>query len=311
MNNQTKTILYNAHPASLIISAGSVMGGLTASVIRGGITIFPAILTLIFALLLQTTANLYHGYLDLNYGAGENIAGMDDRNSRSDNSSRVMLLRLVANGFAILTVTVGISLFSFIGWIGVGYAAVISVILYFYFAGPIPAVRTEWSVIFTFIIFGPIGVSGTALIQNMHSPNWLPVAVYSVIIGVLAVNAHIAVQYLRYEEDRVNGKETLVTAKGGLFTRFIYLGNSIIVTAILVIRPAAVDFVRHWVGITLGMCLLASSIWVFSLMYRDPTTVSRMVRSVTMWQYIVVTLTLMGIVAYSVKDFTVNVIQLL
>lgn len=311
MNNQTKTILYNAHPASLIISAGSVMGGLTASVIRGGITIFPAILTLIFALLLQTTANLYHGYLDLNYGAGENIAGMDDRNSRSDNSSRVMLLRLVANGFAILTMTVGISLFSFIGWIGVGYAAVISVILYFYFAGPKPAVRTEWSVIFTFIIFGPIGVSGTALIQNMHSPNWLPVAVYSVIIGVLAVNAHIAVQYLRYEEDRVNGKETLVTAKGGLFTRFIYLGNSIIVTAILVIRPAAVDFVRHWVGITLGMCLLASSIWVFSLMHRDPTTVSRMVRSVTMWQYIVVTLTLMGIVAYSVKDFTVNVIQLL
>lgn len=311
MNNQTKTILYNAHPASLIISAGSVMGGLTASVIRGGITIFPAILTLIFALLLQTTANLYHGYLDLNYGAGENIAGMDDRNSRSDNSSRVMLLRLVANGFAILTVTVGVSLFSFIGWIGVGYAAVISVILYFYFAGPKPAVRTEWSVIFTFIIFGPIGVSGTALIQNMHSPNWLPVAVYSVIIGVLAVNAHIAVQYLRYEEDRVNGKETLVTAKGGLFTRFIYLGNSIIVTAILVIRPAAVDFVRHWVGITLGMCLLASSIWVFSLMHRDPTTVSRMVRSVTMWQYIVVTLTLMGIVAYSVKDFTVNVIQLL
>lgn len=311
MNNLTKTILYNAHPASLIISAGSVMGGLTASVIRGGITIFPAILTLLFALLLQTTANLYHGYLDLNYGAGENISGMGDRDSRSDKSSRVMLLRIVANGFAILTMTAGVSLFSFIGWIGVGYAALISVILYFYFAGPKPAVRTQWSVIFTFIIFGPIGVSGTALIQNMQSANWLPVAVYSVIIGALAVNAHIAVQYLRYEEDRMNGKETIVTARGGHFTRFIYLGNAIIVTAILIIRPSAVDFVSAWVGIAIGVCLLVTSTWVACMMHRNPTTVSRLIRTVTMYQYILVTITLMVIVLCSTDDFKLNIIQLM
>ena len=71
MNSITRTIVYNAHPASLIISTGAVMGGLTASVIRGGITIFPAIVTLLFALLLQISGNLYHGYLDRQFGAGE------------------------------------------------------------------------------------------------------------------------------------------------------------------------------------------------------------------------------------------------
>lgn len=311
MNSITKTIVYNAHPASLIISAGSVMGGLTASVIRGGITIFPAIMTLIFALLLQTTANLYHGYFDLVAGAGENIGGMRDRDSRASNSARKQILRIVANGFGILTLTAGISILSFVGWIGIGYAVVITILLYLYFAGPKAAVRTRWSVIYTFIMFGPIGVSGTALIQNLHNTDWLPVAVYSVIIGVLAVNAHIAVQYLRYEEDKVNCKETLVTSKGGQFTRYIYLGNAILVTAILILRPSAVDYVSPWVGICLGACLLVSSIWVCSQMHRDPTTVSRTVRTVTLYQYIAVTLTLMVIVLYSIDKFEINMIQLI
>lgn len=311
MNSLTKTILYNAHPASLIISAGAVMGGLTASVIRGGITLFPAFMTLLFAVLLQITANLYHGYLDLSFGAGENISGMNDRSSRSFNSSRILLLKIVANGFGILTFTAGLSLYAFIGWLGVGYFAVVLLMLYFYFAGPKPIVRTKWSLVFTFLLFGPIAVSGTALIQNIHSTNWLPIIVYSFIIGLLAVNAHIAVQYLRYEEDLMNCKETLVTSKGGNFTRFVYLTDSALVTAILIVRPSAIDFVTPWIGIILGICLLASSIWVFSKMHRDPATVSTMVRTITMWQYIVVTLILMGIVLYSVDHFKLNVIQLI
>lgn len=311
MNSLTKTILYNAHPASLIISAGAVMGGLTAAVIRGGISLFPAIMTLLFALLLQTAANLYHGYFDLCFGAGENIGGMRDRDSRSDNSSKVMLLRIVANGFAILTITAGLSLFTFIGWLGTAYFAIILIMCYLYFAGPRPIVRTKWSVIFTFLFFGPIGVSGTALIQNMHSDNWIPVIVYSVIIGLLAVNAHIAVQYLRYEEDRINGKETLVTAKGVGFTRCVYLVNSAVISAILIIRPAAVSFVSPWVGITIAGCLMVSSIWVFCRMCKDPATVSRTVRTVTLYQYVLVTVTLMVIVLCSMDHLKINVIQLI
>lgn len=311
MNSLTKTLLYNAHPASLIISAGSVMGGLTASVIRGGIALFPAIMTLLFALLLQTSANLYHGYFDLCFGTGENIGGMRDRDSRSATSTKTILLRMVANGFAILTITAAISLFTFIGWLGACYFAVILIMCYFYFAGPRPLVRSKWSVIATFIFFGPIGVSGTALIQNMHSDDWLPVIVYSVIIGLLAVNAHIAVQYLRYEEDKVNGKETLVTAKGGGFTRCLYLINSAVITAILIIRPTAVSFVSPWVGIIIGICLLGSSVWVFCHMHKDPAIVSRLVRTVTLYQYIVVTVTLLVIVLCSTDHFKINVIQLI
>ncbi len=311
MNSITRTLIYNMHPQSLIISAGAVMGGLTASVIRGGISLFPAIMTLIFAMLLQLSANLYHGYLDRCFGAGENISGMHDRDSRASNSSRVALLRVVANGIGILALTAGMTLFAFVGWIGIIYVVVIAVMLYLYFMGPRPIVRTKWSILFTFLLFGPIAVSGTAIIQNMESTNWLPVVTYSVINGLLAVNAHIAIQYMRYDEDRMNGKETLVTAKGGKFTRFVYLINDIIVSAILIIRPAAVEYVSPWVGIVIGVGLFISAIWVFGMMHREPSQVSRMIRTVTLDQYVIVTVTLMAIVLFAIPNFHLHIFHFL
>lgn len=287
------------------------MSGLTASVIRGGITLFPAVMTFVFVILLQICGNLYHGFFDLRYGAGENISGMNNRRSRESHSSRINLTKVVANAIGILAITAAMSLFTLIGWIGVFYFAIILMLLYFYFAGPSPIVRTKWSIVVTFLLFGPIGVSGTALIQNPGSTDWLPVVVYSVINGLMAANAHIAIQYLRYEEDMTNGKETLVTTKGGAFTRFVYLANSLIVSIILILRPSAIEFVSPWVGVILAFVLIVSSVWVFSMMHRDPTTVSRMVRTVTMDQYILIIIVLLCIVLYALDSYQLTLIRLL
>ncbi|MDE7420253.1 MAG: prenyltransferase [Muribaculaceae bacterium] len=311
MNKTTRSILKAIHPASLILSGGAVMGGLTASVIRGGISVFPAIMTLLFAILLQISANLYHSYFHLCYSGGDRLKGLRTHDSKIANSPEVAIYRIVANSFAILALTAGMSLFTFIGWIGMGYVVVISVMYYFYFMGPNPLVRTRWSLIFTFLFFGPIAVSGTALIQNLTNPDWLPIAVYSVINGMLAVNAHIAIQYMHYEEDKKNNYETLVTAKGGSFSRFVYFGNAAIVCIVLIIRPSAVEYVSPWVGIIIGICLLVSSIWVFSMMHRNPVNVSKLIRSVTLWQYLTVVIVLMAIVMYSVDHFRVNVFHFL
>lgn len=311
MKDLTRTIVHNAHPSSLLLGLGAVMGGLTASVIRGGITFFPAVMTLFFAILLQISANLYHGYADLRYRAGENISGMGDRNSRAFNSSKVLLIKVVADAVGILALTAGLSLFSIVGWVGIAYLAVIMIIFYFYFAGPHPIVKSRWSIIVTFLLFGPVGVSGTAVVQNPESMDWLPVVVYSVINGLMAANAHIAIQYIRYEEDLTNGKETLVTAKGGFFTRFVYLGNVVIVSIILILRPSAVEYVSRWVGLSLAIVLMISSAWVFSKMHRDPSKVSRVIRIVTMGQYILLITVLLCIVLYAFDDFEVNMIHLI
>ncbi len=287
------------------------MGGLTAAVIRGGISVFPAIMTLIFAVLLQMSANLYHGYFYFRTRTDEVVSPGEAMHSKVSNSSRVTLLRIVANALGILALTTGMTLFTFIGWISMIYVVVIGVVLYFYFMGPKPLVSTKWSILITFFLFGPVAVSGTALIQNMTNPNWLPIVVYSFINGFLAANAHIAIQYLRFEEDHKGGNETLVIAKGGNFTRFVYLGNAIIVAAILIIRPSAVEFVSPWVGIAIGIGLVISSAWVFSMMHKEPVKISKLVRSVTLGQYVIVTVVLMAIVMYSVDRFNINIFHFL
>lgn len=311
MNPKTRSLLQNAHPSSLILGVGAVMAGLTASVIRGGITFFPALMTLLFVMFLQISGNLYHGFLDYRYNAGANISGMSDRDSRSNNSSRVALMKIVADAFAILAVTTGLALFSFVGWLGAAYLAVIILVLYFYFAGPYPIVRTKWSIIVTFILFGPVAVSGTAIVQMPDGSDWLPIIVYSIINGLMAANAHIAVQYIRYQEDLTNGVETFVTTKGGSYTRFIYLGNALIVSAILIIRPTSVAYVSHWVGICLALILMVSSVWVFTHMQRDPAKVSRLIRSVTMEQYILLIIVLLCINLIAFDDFQLNFIRLI
>lgn len=306
MKSLTRNIIFNIHPASLIISVGAVMSGLTASVIRGGISVFPAIMTLLFAILLQMSGNLYHGYLYLSSEAGKN-----DERKRAYASQNVFMLRIVANGVGILALTAGMSLFTFIGWIGLIYFIIIALLLHFYLSGPKPIVRTKWSIVFTFLFFGPIAVSGTALTQNLTDPNWIPIAVYSVISGLLAANAHIAVQYLRFEEDKNIHIRTLVSTKGGNFTRIVYLANAIIVCIVLIARPSAVEFVSPWIGIVIGLSLLLSSLWVFNKMHKNPINISRLVRNVTFYQYITVTLVLMIIVMYSIEKFRINVFHFL
>lgn len=239
------------------------------------------------------------------------MKGLRTRDLKVANSPNVAILRIVANSVAILAFTAGMSLFTFIGWIGMVYVVVITALYYIYFMGPHPLVRTQWSVVFTFIFFGPIAVSGTALIQNLTNPDWLPIAVYSVVNGLLAVNSHIAIQYLHYEEDKKEKIETLVTARGGFFTRFVYLGNAAIVCIILIVRPSAVDFVSPWVGVVIGSGVLLSSAWVFSMMHRNPVNVSKLIRSVTLWQYITVVVVLMAIVMYSVEELRIKVFHFL
>lgn len=311
MNSLTRTLINFSHPSSLILSVGAIMAGLTASVIRGGITFFPALMTLIFAILLQISGNLYHGYTYLNHVVAENISGMGDPKSRTSNITRANLLKVVANAIGILDITAGFALFSFVGWLGVAYLIAIIIILYFYLAGPHPIVRTRWSIVVTFLLFGPVAVSGTAIVQMPESSDWLPIIVYSVISGLMASNAHIAIQYFRYNEDISNGFKTIVTEKGGSFARFIYLGNAVIVSSILIIRPSAVEFVSHWVGIAVAVVLLISSAWVFAHMHRDPTKVSSFIRNVTIDQYILLIIVLLSINLYAFDDFHIYFIHLL
>lgn len=307
----TRFLLHDARPYTLLISSGSVMFGLVAAVIRGGVSLFPAFMTLLFAILLQISANLYHGYIDFSKILKENVGFRTlVREYPGINESNVRLLSAISKGFAILAATAGLPLFTFVGWIGVLYVAVILVILYFTFEGPHPLARTPWSLVVTFLIFGPITVSGTVLIQDFDSPQWLPVVVYSMLSGLMACNAHIAIQYLKLQEDMGRSKRTLLIATGFKTARNIYIFNSFAVAIILNLRPCMEGLVDQWVPILLGIALITSTFIVIKYMSTHSPRYAKTITQTTQAQYIVFILIILIIVVNALENFKFNIFHL-
>lgn len=313
MNSLTQTLMANAHLRSLLMSCGAVVAGLTASIVRGGVSVFPAVLTLLFAVFLQISANLRYGYYDMKYLSGENLGGPAPavgRGVRSDRAQKMNITKIVSNAFAILALTVGVPLFEFIGWAGIVFIIVINILLYFNFAGPKALVRTPWGILVTFVLFGPVAVSGTAMIQDYNNHYWMPIAVNSLISGLMAVNAHIAIMYARFEEDMKNGKYTFTVSRGKNVTKVIYLVDALIVSALFIIRPYMLGFPNFWIFPVVAVCLIASSEWVCHLMSKSDRNSMRLISRVTMYQYIVLICVLLMVVAYGMEDFKFNLIHL-
>lgn len=313
MNSLTKTLLANAHVRSLVMSCGAVLAGLTASIVRGGVSLFPAFLTLLFAIFLQIAANLRYGYYDLKYSSGENLGGAEinvGRFIRSGKEDKLRLMKIVSNAFSILALTVGVPLFEFIGWLGIAYIVIICILLYFNFAGPKALVRTPWGILVTFAIFGPLAVSGTALIQDYDNAYWTPIVVNSFISGFMAANAHISIMYSRFEEDVKNGKQTLTVRRGKSITRIFYLVNAVVASVLFCVRPYLLGFDNYWVFPLVALCFVGSSIWEARLMSRtDKPAMMRLTR-ITLWQYIVIVAVLLAVVAYGMEEFKFNLIHL-
>lgn len=306
MNPLTRAVLSQAHPASLVLGCGSVLAGLTASVLRGRIELFPALTTLLFAVFLQTSVNLYNGY---KLYSGTYAAVADTMTKRRASSSETTLIKVFCDAFGILALTAGLPLFSYVGWIGVAYLAVVFLLLHFTFSGSNPLIRTPWGLLITFLLFGPVGVTGTAFVQDIASPDWKPLASYSLISGLMAVNAHIAVQFAAYKVDIADGKQTLLVTEGQTFARSLYLLCAIIVCVLLIARQCVNEIISPWVGFSLAGLLFASSLWVFFKMKADPMQASKLLMNVTKAQYLLLILTMLGFVCYSVRDVSVYLFQ--
>lgn len=307
----TRILIYNARPYTLFMSCGSVMFGIAAAVFRGGVSLFPALLTLLFALLLQISVNLNYGYIDACRILKDNVGFRTlVQEFPQANSSNVVLISSISKVFAILAATVSLPLFTFIGWIGVLYVAVILIILYFDFHGSHPLARTPWSIFITFIIFGPVTVCGTALIQDFDNTQLQPLIVYSFISGFMACNAHIAIQYIRLQEDMGRGKCTLLIKYGFKKIRYLYMVNAAIVSTILMFRPCMENFVGAWVPVLLGVILMGSSLLACKYMDTHSRRYNRKLMRITQVQYIFFILLILLIVIYKYEGYKLNIMHL-
>lgn len=292
----TRRVIFNIHPASLLLSAGAVAAGLAASVIRGGVAAMPALLTLIFAVFFQISGNLYYGYRRVLVSIEENKT-----EQRDIDVIGFRILKVLSNAFFILAVTFAFPLFTYIGWWSLLYLVVVMEVVYLYFGGPCPLVRTRWSVLVTFLLFGPIAVSGTAFIQLTTFDDLTPIIAYSVISGVLAANANLSLQFLRRIDDVKDGMTSLLAVRGSLMVRLIYMFNILVACLIVLLPMSAVGFGNGLFPCLVAVFLFASGIYVYMLMKRDTLQDAFMIRKIAIWQYVAV-LILMLIMVFQADE---------
>lgn len=294
----TDRVIFNIHPTSLLLSVGAVFAGLAASVKRGGVAVSPAILTLLFAILFQISGNLHYGYNRVLRSIEENKA-----EQRGIDTVGFRILMVLSNAFFILAVSVGFPLLTYLRWWSLIYLAVVMALVYFYFGGPHPLVRTRWSTLVTFLLFGPVAVSGTALIQKTTLDNWTPIVAYSIISGVLAANANIALQFLRRIDDVKDGMTSLLNVRGTLMVRVMYMFDVLVACIIILLPYGAVGFGNNWFAILVAAFLFGTSLYVYGLMKKDTLEAALRIHKAVIWQYVAILILMLCMVFYSMDSF--------
>lgn len=226
---QQESIWRKLHIDSLLTGVGCVLAGCAAASMHGNLEVFPATLCVLFVMFAQLSANIYNRYYDEVNSMGtlvDNlIAYKQSRNpGMMKEFSVAMLLLAIMTGLALVTMG---------GWWVIPVGIFIIIAGWFCCAGSIPLMRTPFSPICAFIMFGPVCVITTSLIQSQHeateSLSWFdisPAIFMSVAMGLMAANCTLVFNYSQYYSHRRNSRESMATILGRKGTRIVYLINS-------------------------------------------------------------------------------------
>ncbi len=251
--NATQIIQKVINPPTLWLPIASVIGGTAAAASHGNFEVYPAILCLIFAIFGQIAFNITHRYFDEKNGYGENI---DDNISAFDKKANPLsyILKEGIKVASVIALTAGLAIMAIAGWWTLIVAALLSFIVFLCNMGKLPLSRSPYYSLITFILYGPIGVISTELVQSRLSTNELfnwwdiePAIFMSIIMGCMAANCHILYTLYSIKNDRKNSRQTIATKLGKKGVLTLTAINTVIYITIGVYAPFKADiYLWYW-----------------------------------------------------------------
>lgn len=229
-------LISNRSQNALMMGVGAVFAGTASAALRGNTEFLPATLCLLFVIFLQLGANFYYVYYDESHNCGNSIDS-----KISGGKTPAALIKEFSFGMVLLAVMVGLALTTMGGWWVFFVGVFILAATWFTCGGSIPLLRTPYGVICTFILFGPVCVMSTSLIQSQHESttplNWFditPSLYMSIVIGLMCANANLLYGYSTYLTDLRNSKQSFCTYFGRKTTRVVFFINGLLYTAVSV-----------------------------------------------------------------------------
>lgn len=230
-----KDFITNRSQSSLMMGVGAVFAGMASAALHGNFEYLQATLCLLFVIFLQLSGNYYYLYYDESQGCG-NFIGTDTNDKPA---LYIRMLREFSCGVFMMAIMAGLVMAAMGGWWVFIVGLVIIGISWLTCGGSLPLLRTPFAVIPTFILFGPLCVITTSLIQSSYETkemfNWFdmaPAIYMSVVIGLMAVNAYLLYCYSTIVTDLRNSKYTFANQFGRTATRVLFFCNGLAYTAV-------------------------------------------------------------------------------
>lgn len=218
--NSIKAWCLAARPKTLTAAAMPVLIGCSLALTTGGFQWIPAILCLLFALLMQVDANLINDLFDYKKGSDR----QDRLGPERACAQGWITVQAMQRGILITTVIaclIGLGLLFYGGseLILVGVFCVLFAFLYT--AGPYPLAYHGWGDLLVLLFFGFIPVGCTYYVM-CH--DWTPeVTIASLSCGMVIDTLLMVNNFRDREQDAVSGKKTLVVRFGSFAGQQFYL----------------------------------------------------------------------------------------
>ncbi len=246
--NSIKAWLLASRPKTLAAAVTPVVVGCALATHLNSFKAVPAIICLLFAVLMQTAANLINDLIDYKKGTdGEERLGPMRATAQGWITPSAMKKGIAAVVATACLIGLSILFFTDRHWelIGTGLACV--VFAYLYTSGPYPLSYNGWGDVAVVIFFGIVPVCMTCLVQANECP------LYGVALSVgvgLAINCLLVVNnYRDRDTDAATGKRTIIVKFGEPFGRRFYLLNGEVAALIgfLVILYVHTQFSDYYV----------------------------------------------------------------
>ncbi len=265
--------------STLLMGLGTVFAGTAAAAIRGNMEILPASICLIFVIFTQLSANYYHAYNGYTNYINSLPPSRLEKAKMRENPLAQRVLKEAFNACLILSLMIGITIMTMCRnpW----SAFVLGVLIYGLYGllsyGGKSLMGTPWGLFTTFLLFGPIGVIGTCLVQSQHEAGvylWgvydtAPPMLLGLAMGFMAMNVHLMYSYYTHKIAPGEAKYNLCSKIGPKTTIAFIFFNGLMAFAVITFKIFYLNYPQPFLADVPAFLTFALNCYIAFRMYRS------------------------------------------
>lgn len=262
---------------SLMTGIGCVFAGISAALVHGNADFMPSVVCVIFVIFAQLAANSYYKYYDLKSHEPQTNGALDSRELLYSGHDKLLFYKIISMSLALFALMAGCCIMAFGGLWVLLIGIFLVVAGWLMVGGWMPLAHTPWTPLFTFILFGPVTVICTCLVELFHDNpdpiNWfdLSPAIYKcLVMGILAANVNLVYTYVYSRRSRTRGDFTFTASFGKKTTRLMFLINSLVAFIVAFLSYLDLAIGRRWIILSSASIVLLLNIYIWWRMKHQP-----------------------------------------